>query len=140
MANDWTFDYFMEDARAYHATPRKGIYPDSRGDYRRYFMVTFKNWARDFKAKWLNTHQHLYDRHDGYVGDAFAHTLTDCFSDFYKDAYGQRPHLPVWYYVQATGLPQSEDTARMFCANPVEDAEENAKVVRAAFEREEGIA
>jgi len=136
---DWTFDYFMEDARAYHETPCKGIYPDS-SDYRKYFMVTFKNRARDFKAKWLKNHPYLYDKYDGYIGDAFGRTLTDWFSDFYKDAYGQRPHLPTWFYVHAVGFPQREDTARLFCADPIEAAEDDAKAARAAFEREEGIA
>lgn len=132
---DWTFDFFMEDARRYHETPYKGVEADP-SNYRRYFMVWFKNAARDFKAKWLETHAHLYDRYDGYVGDAFARTLSDWFSDFYKDTYGQRPHLAPWYYVQAAGLPTREDTARTFCASPVEDAELEAKMLRARFESE----
>lgn len=135
---DWTFDFFMEDAIAYHETPCKGINPDHRGDYRKYFMVSFKNKARDFKAKWLENHAHLYDNRDGYIGDAFGRTLmTGWFSDFYKDAYGQRPHLPIWYYVQAVGFPQGEDTARTFCADPVGEAETDAKAVRMTFEEEE---
>ena len=133
---DWTFDLFMEDARAYHETPMKGVYCEDTSNYRKYFMVWYKNAARDFKAKWLENHAHLYDKHDGWIGDAFASTLMDWFSDFYKDAYGQRPHLPNWYYVQAVGFPSREDVGRTFCATPVEDAEEEAKRVREAFEKE----
>ena len=139
MYNDWTFDEFMEDAKLYHETPFKGVYPDS-SNYRKYFMVWFKNAARDFKAKWLEAHPYLYDRYDGYVGDAFAKTLNDWFSDFYKDTYGQRPHLPRWYYVHAVGLPQSEDTARTFCADPIRDAIFNAQEAREYFAREEAMA
>lgn len=129
MAIDWTYDEFMEDAKLYHETPFKGVHVPT-DNYRRYFMVWFKNHARDFKAKWFETHEHLYDRYDGYIGDAFARTLTDWFSDFYKDAYGQRPHLPDWFYVQAVGFPMREDTGRTFCASPVEDAINEAKEAR----------
>lgn len=130
---DWTFDLFMEDSRLYHETPFKGVRCEDISNYRKYFMVWFKNRARDFKEEWLKTHQFLYDKVDGWIGDAFGKTLTDWFSDFYKDAYGQRPHLPTWFYVQAVGFPQSQDTARMFCASPVERAEEDAKEARESF-------
>lgn len=130
---DWTFDYFMEDSKAYHATPFKGVTCEDTSNYRKYFMVWFKNAARDFKEKWLKSHQFLYDKYDGWIGDAFGRTLTDWFSDFYKDAYGQRPHLPVWFYVQAVGLPSREDTMRTFCASPVEDAVRNARLARESF-------
>ena len=129
---DWTFDMFMEDARAYHETMRGVYYEDTR-NYRRYFMVRFKNAARDFKEEWFKTHKYQYDSRDGWIGDAFGKTLTDWFSDFYKDTYNQRPHLPLWFYVQATGLPSIEDTAWTFCATPIEDAEESAKEVRAYY-------
>ena len=130
-ATDWSFDQFMEDARAYKATPCKGVHCPSNASYRQYFMVSFKNFARDFKEKWYKTHEHLYDTYDGWIGDAFARELDDwCFSDFYKDAYNQRPHLSRWFYVQAVGLPHSEDTARTFCSSPVEEAMEMAKRMR----------
>ena len=74
MLNDWTYDEFMEDAKLYHETPFKGVHVPT-DNYRRYFMVWFKNHARDFKVKWFETHEHLYDRYDGYIGDAFARTL-----------------------------------------------------------------
>ena len=129
-ATDWTYDLFMEDASLYKATPRKGIHCRKNASYRECFMRWFKNRARDFETEWNAAHAYRYDRTDGWIGDTFAKTLDDCFSDFYKDAYGQRPHLPAWFYVQAVGLPMSEDTARTFCASPVNDAIESAKQAR----------
>ena len=135
---DWTFDMFMEDAKLYKATPCKGVHCPKDADYRQYFMTTLKNYARDFKEEWFKTHEHLYDSYDGYIGDAFARSLYRFgFSDFYKEAYYQRPHLDTWYYVHAVGFPQSEDTARMFCASPVEYAINNAKRTREWFENED---
>ena len=127
MFADWTYDMFLEDAKAYKATPIKGVYPRRDATYREYFMVTLKGYVRDFKAKWLESHTGMYDRYDGWIGDAFAQELNDWFSDFYKDAYNQRPHLDAWYYVHALGLPMNSDTARMFCADPIGDACRRAK-------------
>lgn len=136
MMNDWTYDLFHEDSIKYKATPIKGVYPRSTADEREQFMVWFKNAARDFEETWNKTHAHRYDRYDGWIGDAFARTLGDlCFSDYYKDTYNQRPHLPTWFYVTVTGLPMEEDTIRTFCANPIRDAVENAKEIRMFFER-----
>ena len=56
------------------------------------------------------------------------------FSDYYKDTYGQRPHLAIWYYIHMLGLPMSEDTGRTFCASPIEDACANASWVRNQLE------
>lgn len=131
MAMDWTYDLFNEDAHNYEATDtNSNVY----GCDRESFMHWFKNSAKRFVSEWKETHEHLYDTYDGYVGDAFAATLRDgFFSDFYKDVYGQRPHLPLWYYVKAVGLPQLEDTSRMFCASPIEDAIEDAKRMRECY-------
>lgn len=133
-ATDWTYDLFEEDSRLYKATPIKGVYPRRNAEYREYFMVMFKGYVRDFVAKWNAEHDgHQYDRYDGWIGDAFARQPmfhNGFFSDFYKDAYGQRPHLSLWFYIHLMGLPMSEDTARTFCARPVEDAIKNAKYVR----------
>ena len=82
-------------------------------------------------AYWMLKYGKLYSREAGYAGDAFAAELQDWpFSDLYKDAYGQRPHLNMWYYVHALGLPMSEDVARTFCASPIEDAQRNAAYSR----------
>lgn len=134
-ATDWTFDLFMEDATTYKETPIKGVHCRKDASYREEFMTWFKNAARDFRETWIKEHNdRLYDRYDGYIGDAFAKTLRDmCFSDFYKETYNQRPHLPVWFYIQALNLPTSEDTLRKFCATPVDDAIRLAKRNREQF-------
>ena len=94
-------------------------------------MVWLKNIVRDFKAEWAKTHEHDYDSCDGYIGDSFKQVLIDAdFSDYYKEVYGQRPHLNSWFYIQALGLPMQEDVSRKFCARPVEDAMESAKRYR----------
>jgi len=133
--NDWTYDLFVEDAEQYKATPRKGVYCRHDASDREQFMTWFKNCARDFEQEWLKTHEHRYDRWDGYIGDAFARELRQmCFSDIYKETYNQRPHLESWYYVHLVGFPMSEDVARTFCASPVEEAVEEAKQMRNYFE------
>ncbi len=134
---DWTFDLFMEDAKLYSATPMKGVYCRKNASERERFMVWLKNAARDFAENWKKEHDgKLYDRYDGYIGDGFfAREFFEMgFSDYYKDIYGQRPHLDRWFYVQALGLDHSEDIIRTFCAYPVEDAIEEAKMNRETFE------
>lgn len=131
-AQDWTYDLFMEDASLYNAKPIKGVHCASDASEREQFMTWLKDFARDFKAEWLEAHDNHYIGDWGeYVGDAFARELREaCFSDYYKDVYGQRPHLAMWYYVQAVELPHGEDIAREFCASPVEDATRWAKETR----------
>lgn len=133
---DWTFDLFMEDAKLYSATPMRGVYCREGASERECFMVWLKNAARDFAENWKKEHDgKLYDRHDGYIGDSFARGFFEMsFSDYYKDTYGQRPHLNRWFYVHALGFHQSEDIIRTFCAYPVEDAIEEARMNREAFE------
>ena len=137
-AVDWTYDLFVDDSKLYKATARKGVYPRRDASYREYFMTMFKGYVRDFIKKWNAEHDgHWYDRYDGYIGDAFAREpmfSNGFFSDFYKDAYGQRPHLDIWFYIHLMGLPMSEDTARTFCAYPVEGAVDDAKSVRKHFD------
>lgn len=139
-ATDWTFDFFKEDSELYKATPRKGAYTRSNAPYREYFMVTLKGYVRDFVEKWNQEHEgRKYDRYDGWIGDAFARQPmfhNGWFSDFYKDAYNQRPHLSTWFYIHLLGLPMSEDTARTFCASPIQDAVNNAQYIRKQFENE----
>ena len=125
---DWTYDIFMEDSKAFDAG-------EKIEEYRAGFIGWLKKAAKDFEAEWLAKHNgHRYETGYGYVGDAFAEeAFGDWFSDYYKEAYGQRPHLPNWFYIQAVKLPTKEDTFRTFCATPVEDAMEWAKETREAF-------
>ena len=121
---DWTYDKYLEDVKLY------GIEDKSNGeDYNSYFISRIKKAANKFLEDWKAKHDgKLYDH--GWVGDAFAATLTDWFSDFYKDTYNQRPHLPTWFYVHPLGLPMQEDTIRTFCASPIENAAEEARFRR----------
>lgn len=130
-AVDWTYDFFVEDAGLYKATPIKGVHCGKDASDREQFMVWLKNSVRDFKAKWAETCPYQYDNYYGWIGDAFAGELWGMgFSDYYKDTYGQRPHLDTWFYVNALGLPMTGDVGRTFCATPIEDAIEMARRVR----------
>lgn len=134
-AVDWTYDLFLEDSKKYNATPIKGVHCRKGADSREQFMTWFKNCARDFKAEWSqqNGDRYISENYE-YIGDAFKQYMYDtCFSDFYKDTYGQRPHLDWWFYIHAIELPMRSDTARLFCAYPVENAVEDAKRVRESF-------
>lgn len=132
IATDFTYDLFMQDANLYKATPQKGVYPSRNASEREQFMTWFLNCSRDFIAEWMKSHNSLYD--NGWIGDAFMENFPEEFSDYYKDTYGQRPHLAHWFYLRATGLPSAEDTARCFCSTPVEDA-----IARAKRNRESGF-
>ena len=128
-AMDWTFDMFMEDARMYKATPIKGVHCRANASDRERFMTWLKNIVRDYKQAFKERYNVSGMYSD--IGDCFKRELSEmCFSDYYKDVYGQRPHLPAWFYIQAFGLPMLEDTARTFCATPVADAERRAQELR----------
>lgn len=134
-ANDWSYDLFVEDAKLYKAKPIKGVHCRSNASDREKFMTYLKDMVRDYKEKWLKEHKGLYDRYDGWIGDGFRDYLYNgLFSDYYKQVYNQRPHLPMWYYITVLGLPTGEDVIRTFCETPVEDAIERAKEVRNYFE------
>lgn len=124
---DWTYDLYLEDTKVYGAEDK------SNGeDYNAYFIGYVKRAADRFLAKWKEQHDgKLYDRE--WVGDAFAKSIREWFSDFYKDTYRQRPHLPMWFYVHPLGLPMQEDTIRGFCAHPIEDAATEARHTRVSM-------
>lgn len=125
-AQDWTYDKYAEDIKIY--TDEDKDYGD---DYNGYFVSFMKRSVKRFLDKWNRQHDgKLYASGYGYAGDEFADSIRDWFSDFYKEAYGQRPHLPMWFYIHPLGLPMREDTARMFCADPIEDAMTEARHAR----------
>lgn len=127
-AQDWTYDLFVEDLKTY------GEDYNDTDNYNGYFIGYMKRSVKRFLDKWNREHDgKLYASGYGWAGDEFADTIRDWFSDFYKEAYGQRPHLPMWFYVHALGLPMEGDTARMFCADPIEDAIEFARELRKSF-------
>lgn len=132
--NDWTYDLFFEDSKLYKAMPRKGVYPRRNASDRERFMIWLKNAVRDFRAEWKAAGRNDWDLRRGWIGDAFAAQLGKMgFSDYYKDVYNQRPHLETWYYVHAIGLPTGQDTIRMFCSSPIENAVESAKRIREEY-------
>lgn len=115
---DWTYDIFYDDLQS----GKKG----SANEFTEWLLKS----AHKFEVNWKQYHRGSYDRTEGYIGDAFAETLQDFFSDFYKDTYGQRPHLPRWYYVYPLGLPMAEDVMRTFCSTPIQDAYKSARIAR----------
>lgn len=130
-ATDWTFDLFMEDVALYKATPIKGVHCRKDASDRENFMVWLKNLVRDFRIEFEKENGNR--NFDGYrwIGDYFKRELCESgFSDFYKDTYGQRPHLDCWYYVYALGLPSTGDDAHLFCASPIESAISSARLYR----------
>lgn len=132
-AIDWTYDLFAEDAKLYSAKPIKGVHCRSNASDRERFMTWLKDLVRDFKQEWFEEFGEgkMYAPFAGYIGDAFGVKMMDeNFSDYYKDVYGQRPHLDAWFYIHQLGLPTGQDTIRMFCNDPVAEAIKNAKAVR----------
>lgn len=132
-AIDWTYDLFVEDAKLYSAKPIKGVHCRSNASDRERFMTWLKDLVRDFKQGWFEVHGEgkMYAPFAGYIGDAFGVKMMDAnFSDYYKDVYGQRPHLHIWFYINQLGLPTGQDTIRMFCNDPVAEAIKNAKANR----------
>lgn len=121
---DWTYDLFVNDMNTYNIEDKDDTY------YNAYFIATVKERANNFKEKWLAEHDGKLFFDHVWAGDAFAEDFLEWFSDFYKDCYRQRPHLPKWFYIHPLGLPMHEDTARLFCANPIEDAIDAAQEIR----------
>ena len=136
-AIDWTYDKFVADCKKYNATPIKGVHPSRNASDEEFFIVWLKNLARDFRADFRAKNNGKDYDGSHYVGDYFKQELRDAyFSDYYKDTYGQRPHLDMWYYIYVLGLPTGSDIIHTFCSHPIENASENAKRVRETLERE----
>ena len=132
-AQDWTYDQYVQDVETYDVSDSDNIL------YNAYFVAMIKKSAKNFLNRWIAEHSgKLYD--GTWVGDEFAINFMNWFSDFYKDTYGQRPHLPIWYYIHPLGLPMKEDSIRSFCARPIEDACNAARTCRETIEKEDYIA
>ena len=127
-ATDYTYDLFVEDMEKYTATPIRGVHCRRNAGDRERFARTMKNMVRDYKEEWAAHSDKVYDKMYGWIGDGFIFFFFfSCFSDLYKDTYNQRPHLDMWFYVTALGLPTGQDVFRTFCSSPVEDAIEAAR-------------
>lgn len=123
---DWTYDLYIADVASYTVNDK------GSENYTAYFIATIKEFVEKFKTRWLE--EHNGKQFDGqWMGDAFAEGMLDWFSDFYKEAYNQRPHLPMWYYIHPLGLPMTEDSFRTFCADPIRDASQMATRVRSSL-------
>lgn len=111
-AVDWTFDKFAEDMNSVKALPmRRGVRSASNLTEGQKFCQQVKTWAKFFKEDNL-VYGNTYTAGHEYIGDAFKWEL-DCFSDWYKDIYGQRPHFPYQYISILCGLPVSGEIG--FC-------------------------
>ena len=139
-AQDWTYDLYLEDMRKYTALPIKGVRPKASASDREVFIRTLKMIARDFLTEWAKNWGGPH-RHNGidWPGGEFEWHLRElCFSDWYKDTYGQRPHLPAWYYIHPLGLNHGWDTVMAWDSHgsldtPLEKRAELAKEAREFF-------
>lgn len=128
---DWTFDIFFSDVEAYkNGRELTDNYTDV--EFRYSFIKYLDEVINKVVNKWKSeNNDHLYVNGKGWVGDEVKRVLADSlFSDFYKDTYGQRPHLPSWFYIHPFGVPCGDDTVRTFCATPIEDAIDSAVEMR----------
>lgn len=133
-ARDWTYDVFHTAMEQYEGTPQKGVHCREDASDIEQFVTWFKNQARDFREQWLGEYNSEYVFGIGWIGDAFEEDFDwDWFSDYYKDVFGQRPHLPRWYYIHPLGMPMLDDVGRTFCADPINDAISNAKLAKAVY-------
>lgn len=126
---DWTYDLFVGFvAKCMQTEPSENESDEMQ------FTRWFIKKGQQFKEKWYENYGAYYVPGIGYAGDAFANEFDwGYFSDWYKDVYGQRPHLENWYYATWLGMPMQDDISRMFCANPIDDAIEQAKRARNEF-------
>ena len=120
-AVDWTFDKFAEDMNSVKALPmRRGVRSASNLTEGQKFCQQVKTWAKFFK------------------GDAFKVEL-DCFSDWYKDVYGQRPHFPYQYISILCGLPVSGEIG--FCGGGYRELmQDHIKLTKMTREKMEEMA
>ena len=98
---DWSFDRFVE-ACGVKAQPIKGVYaPSSYTDAQKfvyYLKHDFAAYLADIYARYdfnprLDGLEHVFER--------FCNEWD--FSDYYKDVFNQRPHLPSEFYLYALG-------------------------------------
>ena len=111
-AQDWSFDMALADAKKATALPLV------RGVHRHFeslgvaLFSHLKTSARAFEQEFrARNNGHLYSNFEGYCGDAWlASGALECVSDWYKDAYNQRPHFDKRVFAMLCGLPTGIDT------------------------------
>lgn len=129
---DWTSDLAYEDSKKATALPlRKGVRRACESDGVQLFQYLktsakffMKDWAKKYGSK-------LYDNREGYAGDAWLRTLDmSWISDWYKDAYNQRPHFMYELFAMMVGLPTNADTTFTWTYHSLEEYVEDAKINR----------
>lgn len=133
-ATDWTFDLFVEDAKTFKALPIKGVHCRSNASSAERFISQLKficnSWIAENKGKCESWE---LERAFEYF---FENEIN--FSDMYKDAYNQRPHLDPIYYMYALGYNEYINTlAYTFCSSSMKEKiashAEEAKRIRESF-------
>lgn len=130
---DTTLDLAWEDAKNVVALPfKKGLHRKTANEGQALFQY-LKTDAKFFKDEVFGGKN--FDNHCGftYVGDAWLEHLDWGFvSDWYKDAYGQRPHFLREWFAKMCELPFSADTSMFFCKD-VDSWLEEARMAREEF-------
>ena len=105
-AIDWSFDQFYEDMKSVTALPlRNGVYSAKNLTEGQKLCQWLKTEAKFYAADNQKNGVYLNDTYE-YVGDSFANRLGEMlFSDWYKDAYNQRPHFDKAFVSMLCGLP-----------------------------------
>jgi len=112
-ATDWTLDIAWADADSVKALPlRRGVrcpknYTDGQ-KFMTWLKTSAKFFEEDFRAR---NNGHAHSNCEGWVGDAWLQSISDCLSDYYKDTYNQRPHFLKQYFAMMCGLPTSADVS-----------------------------
>lgn len=116
---DWSFDRFVEVCKTTKALPIKGVHPSRNATTEEYFVACLKADFRDYKERL----ERDFDMSRASLEDVFERFSREYnFSDWYKDAFNQRPHLEASFYLYAMGYenvgglrfcmpPFSEDVA-----------------------------
>lgn len=133
MAMDFTFDMFVETLGTCKALPlAHGVYRNFGDDCASEFCTWLLTEAKEFKTHWsaLYGDKRYADRL--YIGNAFMNYIDwSFFSDYYKDAFNQRPHLDRDLYVSALGFETNHDTIRAWSNMGVDYYSNRAKDIRA---------
>ena len=113
---DWSFDLFFETCQTTKALPIKGVHPSRNASEAEAFVAWLKADFRD----WLERMYEEYDCSRESLEDMFKmYARESFFSDCYKDAFNQRPHLKPAFYLFAMGY---ENVGGLrFCMSPFSD-------------------
>lgn len=120
---DWTYDKFYATCQRTKALPlSRGVYMPATASYEEKFVARLKRDFADF----------LEDNKDAFMPytrleEKFEYFAQEyCFSDMYKDAFNQRPHLEARFYCHALGYEVEHRILTLGGYNPTieEDADD----------------